>query len=66
MVGLCNNAFEGVIVTDELERGCKNSDYGLFEIFVLRESGKKQKNVRTVELESTYHKVGMLTMTFSH
>jgi len=29
MVGLCNNAFEGVNVTDELERGCKNSDYGL-------------------------------------
>lgn len=38
-------------MTDELERGCKNGDYGFFKIFTLRESGKKQKkNERTVEI----------------
>jgi hypothetical protein len=49
MVGLCNNAFEGVIVTDELERGCKNSGYGLFLNICLKRIGKETKSERTVE-----------------
>jgi hypothetical protein len=30
VVGLCNDALEGLIVTDELERGSKNSNCELF------------------------------------
>jgi hypothetical protein len=49
MVGLCNNAFEGVNVTDELQRGCKNSDYGEFLNICLKRIKKETKNVRTME-----------------
>jgi hypothetical protein len=45
MVGLYNNAFDGVIVTDELERGCKNNHYGFFLNIYLKRIGKKQKKI---------------------
>jgi hypothetical protein len=49
MDGLCHNTFEGVTVTDELERGFKNCDYGLFLNISLKRIRKETKNVRTVE-----------------
>jgi len=44
MVGLCNNAFEGVTVTDVLDGGCKNSDYGLFLNVCLTRNRIETKN----------------------
>jgi hypothetical protein len=61
-----NNAFEGVIVTDELARECKNSDWGLFLNICLKRIRKETKNVRKWRQGSTCHTVGVLTMTFSH